>query len=30
LDAMEGTASCHMVGRVYSGAPDSLAIVIGG
>ena len=30
LDAMEGTASCHMVGRVYSGASDSSAIVIGG
>src|ERR1700683_3234530 len=30
LDAMEGAASCHMVGRVYSGAPDSSAIVIGG
>jgi hypothetical protein len=29
LDAMEGTASCHMVGRLYRGAADSSAIVIG-
>jgi len=30
FDAMEGTASCHMVGRVYWGASDSSAIVISG
>src|SRR5580698_700611 len=28
LDAMEGAASCHMVGRVYSAASDSSAVVI--
>jgi hypothetical protein len=28
FDAMEGTANCHMVGRVYSGASDSSAILI--
>src|SRR5258708_1522417 len=29
LDAMEGAASCHIVGRVYLGGADSSGIVIG-